>query len=73
MCRLGACACWLLMVDLHINGRLLIGMGKKLQPVQLCSHTPAHKPSNELMWCMVHNNSTARWGPVVFLTYQREG
>ncbi len=29
------CACSLLMVDLHITGRLLIGMGKKLKSVQL--------------------------------------
>ena len=27
-----------LVVDLHITGRLLIGMGKKLKPLQLCSH-----------------------------------
>jgi len=67
---------WLLMVDLHITGRLLIGMGKKLKPVQLCSNTPTHKRSVELMWSMVHNNnSKARWGPVVFLSYlyQHEG
>ena len=25
------------MADLHISGRLLIGMGKKLKPVELCS------------------------------------
>ncbi len=31
LCRLGACACWSLMVDLHITGRLLIGMGKQLK------------------------------------------
>ncbi len=40
---------WLLMVDLHITDRLLIGMGKKLKPVELCSYTPAHKYSKELM------------------------
>jgi len=74
LCRLCACACWLLMVDLHITGRLLIGMGQKLKPVELCCYTPAHKHSKELMWSMMHNNnSRARWGPVVFLIYQHEG
>ena len=43
LCRLCACACWLLMVDLHITGRLLVGMGKKLRPVELCSYTLACK------------------------------
>jgi len=58
----------LLMVDLHITDWLLIGMGKKLIPVELCSYTLANKHSNELMWSVVHNNnSKARWGPVVFL------
>ncbi len=61
------------MVDLHITGSLLIGMGKKLKPAELCSYTLAHKPSNELMCCMVHSNSKARWGPVIFLLYQHEG
>ena len=28
---------------------------------------------DELMWCMVHNYSTVRWGPVVFLIHQHEG
>jgi len=28
-CMLGACVSWLLMVDLRITGRLLIGMGKQ--------------------------------------------
>jgi hypothetical protein len=67
VCRLGACACSSLMVDLHITGRLLIGMRKKLKPVQPCSYTPAHKPSDELMWSMLHNDNKARWGHVVFL------
>ncbi len=57
------------MVDLHVIGRLLIGMGKKLKPVELCSYTPAHKPSNELMWSIVHHNSQARWGSVVYLDH----
>jgi len=58
------------MVDLHITGGLLIGMGKKLKPVQLCSYTPTHKRSVDLMWSVVHNtNSKVRWGPVVFLNY----
>ena len=60
------------MIDLHITGRLLVGMGKKLKPVELCSYTPAHKSSDELMWSMVHNNNKVRWGPVVFLIYQHE-
>ena len=34
VCRLCVCACWLLMVDLHITGRLLLGMGKRLKPVE---------------------------------------
>ena len=34
MCRLCVCAFWLLMVDLHITGRLLLGMGKKLKLVE---------------------------------------
>ena len=58
------------MVDLHIIGRLLIGMGKKLKPVQLCIYTLSHKPSKELMRSMVRNRSKARWGPVVFLMYR---
>jgi len=57
------------MVDLHIAGRLLIGMGKKLKPVELCSYTLARKRGNELMWSMVHSNSKAWWGPVVLLIY----
>ena len=61
------------MVDLHITGSLLIGMGKKLKPVQLCCHTPADKHSKELVWCMVHTNSKARWRPVVILIYQHAG
>jgi len=36
-------------LDLHLTGRLLIGMGKKLKPVQLCSDTPAHKRGIKLM------------------------
>ena len=60
------------MMDLHITGRLLMGMGKKLKPLDLCSSTPAHKPSHELRWCMVHNNSKARWDPDVFLIHQYE-
>ena len=65
----------LLMVDLDITGRLLIGMGKKLKPVELCSYTLAHKRGDELMWSRVHNNSKARWGAVVFLVYfyRRDG
>lgn len=56
------------MVDLHITGRLLIGVDRKLKPVELCSQTPAHKLSNELMRSMVHhNNSRARWVLVVYL------
>ena len=60
------------MVGLHIPGRRLTGMGKKLKPVDNCSFTLAHKSGNELMWCMMHN-SKARWGPVVFLIHQHEG
>ena len=60
------------MIDLHITVRLLVGMGKKLKPVELCSYTPAHKPSDELMWSMVHNNNKVRWGSVVFLIHKRE-
>ncbi len=56
------------MVDLHITGRLLVGMGKKLRPVELCSYTLACKCGNELMCSIVHNNK-ARWGPVVFVVY----
>ena len=59
----------MLMVDLHITGRLLVGMGKKLKPVELCSYTLACKCGDELMWSIVHNNSKARWGPVVFPIY----
>ena len=55
----------LLVVDLEITGRLLIG--KKLKPVELCSYTLARKRGDELMWSRVHNNSKARWGAVVFL------
>ena len=61
-CRLGACACWLLMVDLHITGRLLIGMGKKLKPAELCSHALAHKPSKEWMWCLLCTTAAAKPG-----------
>ncbi len=43
----------LVMVDLDITGRLLIGMGKKLKPAELCFHTLARKRANELMWSMV--------------------
>jgi len=57
----------LLTVDLRITGRPLIGIGKKLQPVQLCSYTLSYKRSKELMWSMVHNSSKARWGPVDLL------
>ncbi|DBB15652.1 TPA: hypothetical protein ACH3X3_003863 [Trebouxia sp. C0006] len=46
------------MVDLHITDWLLIGMGKKLIPVELCSYTLANKHSNELMWSVVHNNNS---------------
>ncbi len=50
------------MVDLHITGRLLIGMDKKLKPVALCLYTLAHKLNRELIWFMAHhNNSRARW------------
>ena len=59
----------MLMVDLHITGSLLIGMRKRLKPVELCSYTSAHKYSTELMWSMVHHNSKARWGVVVYLLY----
>jgi hypothetical protein len=55
------------MVDLDITGRLLIGMGKKLEPAELCFHTLARNRTNKLMWSMVHNNSKAGWGAVVFL------
>ncbi len=55
------------MVDLDITGRLLIGMGKKLKPAELCFHTLACNRANTLMWSMVHNNSKARWGAVLFL------
>ncbi len=63
------------MVDLDITGRLLIGMGKKLKRVELCSYTLACKHGDELMWSIVHNNSEARWGPVIFLIclYRHEG
>jgi len=36
-------------VDLHITGRLLTGMGKKLKPVEVCSNALAHKCGVELM------------------------
>ncbi len=49
----------LVMVDLDITGRLLIGMGQKPKPAELCFH--ALKRSNELMWSMVHNDRKARW------------
>ncbi len=55
------------MVDLHITGRLLIGMGKQLKPIELCSYTLAHKPSGELMWSIVHDKSKARWGSIVYV------
>ena len=58
----------MLLTGLQITGRLLISMGKKLEPDELCSYTLAHKPSKELMWSAVHNSSSkARWGPAVFL------
>ncbi len=57
----------LVMVDLDSTGRLLIGMGKKLKPAELGFYTLACKHGDELMWSMVHNNSKARWGAVVFL------
>ena len=57
----------LVLVYLDITGRLLIGMGKKLMPAELCFYTLACKRGDELMWSMVHNNSKARWGAVVFL------
>ena len=62
----------MLIVDLHITGRLLIGMGKKLKFVHLCSHAPAHKHSKELMWYTVHNSSS-KARSLVFLTCQHEG
>ncbi|DBA88077.1 TPA: hypothetical protein ACH3X2_005078 [Trebouxia sp. C0005] len=46
--------------------------GKKLKPVELCSYTLAHKIGKEMMWSMMHNNSKARCGPVVFLIHQHE-
>ena len=57
----------LVMVDLDINGGLLLGMGKKLKPAKLCFYTLACKRGDELMCSMVHNNSKARWDAVVFL------
>ena len=63
------CSCiWLLMVDLHITSRLLVGMGKKLRPTELCSCTLACTCGNELM-CSVGHNNKARWGLVVFVIY----
>jgi len=60
-------------VDLHITGRLLIGMGKKLKPAELCFYTLERKRGNELMWSVVHNNSKTRWSAVIFLVYRRDG
>ena len=61
------------MVDLY-TGRLLVGMGKKLRPVELCSYTLACKCGKELICSIVHNNK-GRWGPVVFViyTWQHDG
>ena len=56
----------LLMVDLHITGRLLVGMGKKLRPIELCSCTLVCTCGNGLMCSIAHNNK-ARWGLVVFV------
>ena len=68
LCRL--CACWLLMVDLQITGRLLVGMRKKLRPVELCSYTLGCESGHVLVCSIVHNNNNkARWGPVVFVMY----
>ena len=60
------------MLDLYITSRLLIDMGKKMKPGELCSYTLLHKPTNELMWCIEHNSSKARWGPAVFLVGHHE-
>ncbi|DBB15658.1 TPA: hypothetical protein ACH3X3_003869 [Trebouxia sp. C0006] len=38
-------------------------MRKKLKLVQPCSYTPAHKPSDELMWSMLHNDNKASHRP----------
>ncbi len=35
--------------DLHLTGRLLVGMGKKLKLVEVCSDTAAHKHGIKLM------------------------
>ncbi|DBB15631.1 TPA: hypothetical protein ACH3X3_003842 [Trebouxia sp. C0006] len=32
----------------------------RLQPDELCSYTLSHKPSKELMWSVVHNNSSSK-------------
>ncbi|KAA6420856.1 MAG: hypothetical protein FRX49_09245 [Trebouxia sp. A1-2] len=40
--------------------KLLRDMDRKLKPVELCSHTLAHKRSNELPRSVVHHNSRAR-------------
>ncbi len=63
------CLCMLVVDGGPAHGRLLIGMGEKLKPVELCSYTLALKRGNELMWSMVQNNSKARWDPAVFLIY----
>ncbi len=59
--------CLYRLIDLHITGMQLIGMCKKLKPIELCCYILAHKRGNELIWSMVHNKSKARWGPVVYL------
>ena len=50
------CACWSLMVDLHITGRLLTHKEKKPKPVELCSYIATHVCSNELMRSMVYQS-----------------
>jgi len=43
----------------------LVGMGKKLRPIELCFYTLTWNCGDKLMWSIVQNNSRARWGPIV--------
>ena len=53
------------MVDLHITGMWLTGMGKKLKPVELWFCALAYNCGDELMWSMVLHQKQSPVGAVV--------
>ncbi len=59
MCRHGACACWLLMVELHITDMHAADRhGQEAEACTALRSTPAHKCSKVLMWSVVRNSSS---------------